>query len=224
MSKDWNNILAKLDRFAGKDLTQVLKGIERDAAGVTAADCGALLDRARADRGTLRAAADLKGVAGQVNVTIHALGILLCLPHILEAGETVESVSLGAGNTGRPFDLQTNLRVAEFKFSYWRGSDAIRENATFKDFLELEAYQTSKRRHLYLLCKEDAVTFLQGNRRLENVLSGHRKVRKSFFARFGDRFQTVGEYYAAYARKVEITDVSEWVNELMPRNESRNER
>lgn len=45
----------------------------------------------------------------------------MCLPHILEPDERVESVSLGAGNTGRDFDLETNVRVAEFKFIHWRG-------------------------------------------------------------------------------------------------------
>ena len=39
----------------------------------------------------------MKRLAGQINVTIHALGILLCLPHILEPSERVEPVSLGAG-------------------------------------------------------------------------------------------------------------------------------
>jgi len=57
----------------------------------------------------MAAAALMKRVAGQINVVIHALGILLCLPHILEADEVVEYVSLGAGNTGRAFDLETNL-------------------------------------------------------------------------------------------------------------------
>jgi hypothetical protein len=31
-------------------------------------------------------------------------------------GEQVEKVSLGAGNSGREFDRETNYRVAEFKF------------------------------------------------------------------------------------------------------------
>jgi hypothetical protein len=28
---------------------------------------------------------------------------------------------IGAGYTGREFDLETNYRVAEFKFIHWRG-------------------------------------------------------------------------------------------------------
>src|SRR5438552_3747247 len=66
--------------------------------------------------GLLRAALELKNLAGQINVLIHAAGILTALPSILEDREVIQSLSLGAGNTGRPFDLETNRRVAEFKF------------------------------------------------------------------------------------------------------------
>ncbi|WP_246571886.1 hypothetical protein [Bradyrhizobium liaoningense] len=87
------------------------------------------------EKQALAAAASLKRVAVQVNTAIYALGIMLCVPHILEDGEIVEYVSLGAGNTGRPFDLETNLRVAEFKFIHWQGTaDTIRQNSVFKDF------------------------------------------------------------------------------------------
>ena len=59
----------------------------------------------------------------------------MCLPHTLEARGAVEYVSLGAGNTGREFDLETNRRIAEFKFIHWRGgAESIRQNQLFKDF------------------------------------------------------------------------------------------
>ena len=50
-------------------------------------------------REALSAAAELKQLTSQIDVTIHALGILLCLPYILKDGETIEYISLGAGNT-----------------------------------------------------------------------------------------------------------------------------
>src|SRR5207249_3548941 len=64
----------------------------------------------------LQAALQLKKVAGQVNVLVHAAGILAALPSILTDSEVVQALSLGAGNTGRLFDLETNRRIAEFKF------------------------------------------------------------------------------------------------------------
>lgn len=47
---------------------------------------------------------------------------LLSLPNILDSGERVESLSLGAGNTPGGHDLVTDRRIAEFKFTRWRGA------------------------------------------------------------------------------------------------------
>jgi hypothetical protein len=178
-------------------------------------DCRSFLDESLAGREVLAAASEMKRLAGQINVTIHALGILLCLPHILEPGESVEYVSLGAGNTGRRFDLETNQRVAEFKFVRWRGgSETIRQNSIFKDFVLLAEYPTSKRKHLYLLGIRHALKFLNGGRALTSVLSRNEKLRSTFFRRFGDQFKTVGDYFAIHGASVAVEDISPWLSEL----------
>jgi hypothetical protein len=124
-------------------------------------------------------------------------------------------VSLGAGNTGREFDLETNLRVAEFKFIRWRGgAESIRQNSVFKDYLLLAEHLTAKRKYLYLLGTEHALRFLGGGRALSSVLSRNDKLQKMFSERFGDAFQTVGNYYAIHAHAVQIEDVSPWLSEL----------
>src|SRR5436305_8923566 len=105
---DLLQITTALQKFSGADLTATLARIEAGLKGVSANECATVLSSAGVERQTLSAASSLKRIAGQVNVAIHALGILLCLPHILEPGEVVEYVSLGAGNTGRDFDLETN--------------------------------------------------------------------------------------------------------------------
>ena len=216
MKPDPSHILARLDRFVGGDLTQRLARIEREAQGLTTENWGPLLEQTHATREALTEAAERKRLAGQVNVTIHALGILLCLRHILEPGETVESLSLGAGNTGKRFDLETSRRVAEFKFIRWRGgSESIRQNDTFKDFYLLAAHLTSKRKHLFLLGTEHALRFLRGRRKLTSVLSKNEEVRQRFFGEFGETFRTVGDYYAAHEGEVEIGDVSAWVGDLL---------
>ena len=216
MKNDSTDIARLLDRFTGADLTETLGRIEGAARGVSAEDYGAFLESAGVDREALAAAAELKRLAGQINVTIHALGILLCLPHILEAGETVEYVSLGAGNTGRQFDLETNRRVSEFKFIRWRGgAEAIRQNSIFKDFYLLAEHTTSKRKHLYLLGTQHALKFFRGGRALTSVLSHNEKLRHMFFERFGKQFRTVGEYYLVHRDTVEIEDVSPWLSELV---------
>ncbi|MES6357806.1 hypothetical protein U6M78_12190, partial [Cutibacterium acnes] len=173
------NIRDLLLRFTGPDLTQTLARIESAVRGVAAKDCASFLEGAGVGREALAAAAEMKRLAGQINVTIHALGILLCLPHILEPGERVEYVSLGAGNTGREFDLETNLRVAEFKFIRWRGgAESIRQNSVFKDYLLLAEHPTAKRKYLYLLGTEHALKFLRGGRALSSVLSRNDKLQK----------------------------------------------
>lgn len=115
--------------------TRTLARIEQSLVGTTGENCEALLHEFNAQSEVLGAAGTIKRMAGQINVIIHSLGILLCLPHILKPGETVESVSLGAGNTGKVFDLETDQRIAEFKFITWQGGpESVRQNTVFKDF------------------------------------------------------------------------------------------
>ena len=216
MRKYATNVPRLPDRFAGPNLTATLSRIESDARGLSAQDCADFLQSAGIDREALIAAAVLKRLAGQINVTIHALGILICLPHILEANETVEYVSLGAGNTGRQFDLETDRRIAEFKFIRWRGgAETIRQNTMFKDFFLLAQHPTPKRKHLYLLGTRHALKFMQGGRALTSVLSRNEKLRRMFNERFEKQFRTVGEYFAAHGGPVEIADVSPWLPELI---------
>jgi hypothetical protein len=54
--------------------------------GLTADRAATFLNDQGAERAVLIAATDMKRLVGQINVTIHALGILLCLPHVLEDG------------------------------------------------------------------------------------------------------------------------------------------
>ena len=119
-----------LQTFRGVDLTQTIYQIEKSVRGISAEKYAEVVSTSGAKAEVLGAAGLVKQLAGQINVVIHALGILLCLPHILRAGEIIEYVSLGAGNTGRAFDLETNQRVAEFKFIRWQGGpESIRQNS-----------------------------------------------------------------------------------------------
>jgi hypothetical protein len=62
-----------------------LSRIERSVRGLTALGTRRFLLEATTTNEVLMAAAEMKRLAGQINVVIHSLGILLCLPHILEA-------------------------------------------------------------------------------------------------------------------------------------------
>jgi hypothetical protein len=201
-----------LRRFSGAHLTTTLSGLETSLRGGDRAACLELVAAVEAHGDVLAAAGSIKQVAAQINVVIHALGILLCLPRVLEDGEQIEYVSLGAGNTGRPFDLETDRRIAEFKFIRWQGGpEAIRQNSVFKDFYLMAESGSEKRKYLYVLETEHPLKFFNGGRALASVLSRNVKLREDLRERFGDRFRTVREYYATRRGAIILQDVSPWV-------------
>jgi hypothetical protein len=158
----------------------------------------------------MEAALTLKVAAGQVNVIIHALGILLTVPKILGPGERVTNLSIGAGSTGKPFDLETTHRVAEFKFISWKGgSEAIRQNSLFKDFYLLAEHPSEKLKELYVIGKEYPHRFLQGRRKLSSVMSRNNKLWEEFKAKYQGRFSVVSDYYEFRKAEVSIRDLRE---------------
>ena len=160
------------------------------------------------DDALLEAGLTLKLAAGQVNVIIHAVGILLSLPRILAQGERVQSLSLGAGSTGKPFDLETTIRVAEFKFIHWRGgSEAIRQNSLFKDFYLLAEHPTPKAKEIFVVGTEHALKFLRGRRALSSVMSRNNKLWGEFHAKYQERFTTVSDYYSFRENEVRLRDL-----------------
>lgn len=205
-----------LQTFRGVDLTQTIYRIERSLRGVSAGKYSAVLTTSGAKAEVLGAAGMIKQLAGQINVMIHALGILLCLPHILSADEIIDYVSLGAGNTGRPFDLETNRRIAEFKFIHWQGGpESIRQNALFKDFFEMAECETAKSKYLYVLGTRHATKFFNGGRAITSVLSRNETLRKKFTQKFEDQYSTVRDYYLPRKEAVVIQDVSSFVPGLV---------
>jgi hypothetical protein len=204
-----------LQQFAGRDLGLTLSRIESALSGESVGACSEVFEQYSIDRETLEGAALLKSVAGQINVAIHALGIALCLPHILDSDEVMTQLSLGAGNTGKLWDLETDRRIAEFKFISWRGGpEAIRQNSVFKDFFYLAEYETDKSRHLYVLGTDHPLKFLRGRRALSSVLSRNAKLERDFRERYPD-LRVVSDYYFPRRDLVGIEDISPYVGELV---------
>jgi hypothetical protein len=208
--------ISALQVFCGPDLAQTIERIEASLQNTTADTCGAALAACGSRAEVLSAAGLVKRLAGQIHVIIHALGILLCLPRILKPGEVIEYVSLGAGNTGRPFDLETNQRIAEFKFIRWQGgTEPIRQNALFKDFYGMAEYPIEKQKFLYVLGTEVPEKFFNGGRAISSVFSRNVKLWKEFEAKFGAQCRTVSDYYLPRKSAVVIHDVSPFVPELV---------
>lgn len=202
--------LNKINDFRGYGLGNKLDTIQRDFEGCTLATAASLYPKYEIDTTLLEAATTIKDASRQIDEVIHAVGILKFLPNILQVDEVIDSLSLGAGNTGKPFDLITNLRIAEFTFIYWKGgAESIRQNKLFKDFFNLAESDTQKRRCLYVLASSIPLEFFNGGRSIESVLSKNLRLFNTFQEKYGTRFTRVKDYYDYRKDTVEIVDLSE---------------
>lgn len=224
--EDIGSAVLALEGFSSPaGLTRRISDLEDRLRGRSAATITKFLEEDGVKESSLVGALVVKALAGQVNVIVHTLGILLALPAILEDGEVIDNLSLGAGNTGRSFDLETNLRIAEFKFIAWKGGpEAIRQNGLFVDLYHLAESDTDKRRQLYVTEIDRPLRFLRGRRSINSVLTKHGTVADEFNARYGDRYRVVHEYWSDVQGRIELVDVSHIVPAFgrMP-NETTNE-
>lgn len=204
--------LKAIEAFQGDSLTNSLSHIENSIVGLNADKMGDFCADRSIDAPFMSSAVAVKKVAGQINVIIHAAGILSSLPHILKPGEVVESVSLGAGNTGRRFDLETNQRIAEYKFIDWQGGpESIRQNSLFKDFFELAEYETNKNKYVYVVGTSYPLRFFNGGRALTSVLSRLPTILERLKKKYGNSLTVVRDYYQLKRDEVEIVDVSPFI-------------
>jgi hypothetical protein len=113
----------------------------------------------------------------------------------LEDSERIEAVSLAAGNTGKPFDLVTDRRIAEFTFIDWKGgSESIRKQKLFKDFYRLAEADTTKRRYLYFLGDKHAPRVFASATSCKDMLQKYAPLRDAFLEGY-DATLSVREYF-----------------------------
>lgn len=197
---------------AGAKLTATIRAIESSLTGKQRRAAERTLADYEIGEAVLEGALRIKDLAGQIHVVIHAVGILVVLPHILVRDERIESVSLGAGNTGREHDLVTDRRIAEFKFIQWRGgAESIRQNSLFIDLFNLASAKTTKRRYMYVVDRAHPDRFLANRRALSSVLSRDPSAAARFKALYGERFKTVADYAEYIKDRVEIVDLRDVV-------------
>jgi hypothetical protein len=199
-------------RFKKDSLRERISALEERFRGADKDACATLTSAEGVDVSLLIAALSLKRASAQINEVVHAAGILFSLPHILRKGERVESLSLAAGNTGRSFDVETNLRVAEFKFIDWKGGpESIRQNSLFKDFYQLAECDVPKEKYIYVNEVDRPLKFLNGGRTLDSVMSKNRSLWKEFQDKYGDRFSVVMDYYETVKDRVRLEDLAKVV-------------
>lgn len=153
-NEDLGTRLAPLTAFLGATpLTQAIAQLERALDGSVAEEVPERLANEGVTDDLLRAAFDARAEFGRINDLIHAAAIGLALPHLLEHGERLRRPSLAAGNDpSRPFDVETDRRIAEFKLSRWDGHDAGRKRQLFKDLVHLAAAAADGRQaEMYVL-------------------------------------------------------------------------
>lgn len=159
--------------FKGKSLTDQLTVLISEIIGKTKDD---IPERTE----LFNAALTVKKASAQINEIVHAIGILNSLKKILDNGELVEKLSLAAGAEGDGFDLETNLRLAEFKFSRWQeggSKNGMRKRHIFADFANLTISQTSKRKELYTVSADQIIKYFNGRANWKKVLSKSGKIQ-----------------------------------------------
>jgi hypothetical protein len=212
MSQVLEDQFAAIDKYKGESLTKSISSFESEIIGLTSKELDSYCLSQGIDSDLFESALTIKKLASQIDVIIHSSGILRSLPKILRNGEVVESVSLGAGNTGKKFDLETNFRIAEYKFIDWKGgAEAIRQNGIFKDFFELAEYKTDKEKYMYVVGTEIPMKFFNGGRALTSVLSRYPKTLDYISNKYEPTITKVRDYYKITKHEVVIQDISEIV-------------
>lgn len=153
----------KLLAFVGSaDLTARIASLEARFNGVDRTAAAGIADDAGIGLELLLAALLVRQHAGRLSDIIHAAVIAQVLPLILEDGErVVRRPSLAAGNDpSRPYDLETDRRIAEFKMAVWKGADTMRRRGAFADLVHL-ALDTSGRRAQLYVAGQPAIRFLR---------------------------------------------------------------
>lgn len=160
----------------------------------------------------LRGALLVRQHAGRVNDLIHAATIVRALPKILEPGERIaRRPSLASGNDpDRPFDLETDRRVAEFKTAQWTGGDTMRKRLLVADLVGLVLNRGQRRAELYVRGRLP-IEFLRKSTSTVEWMLGRSSpnLRDAYEQRFGSANLTVSQFTHGPAANVALKDLTE---------------
>jgi len=213
---DFASALKSLGAFLDRaPLTDSIADLEAALEDSTQVDVDALLRTAGVSPELLKDAMVVRARIGRVSDVIHAAAIALSLPELLEPEEVIARPSLGAGNDpSRPFDLETDRRVAEFKLARWKGSDAMRKRQTFKDLVHLAAEGSGRAAELYVLGRKP-VDFLQTSTSKAGWgLDRAPAIREVFQQRFGSLDMTISDFTNGPGAHVELIDLEDRLPQL----------
>ncbi|QES49280.1 PE-PGRS family protein [Streptomyces venezuelae] len=210
MPVDLGTAVAVLAQFLDhQPLTEAIAALEHRLHGADTRRATAAAADGGVNTDLLVSALAVRESFGRLNDLIHAAGIMLAVPHVLNEGETItKRPSLGAGNDpGRPYDLETDQRVAEFKLARWRGADATRKRQTFKDLVMLAADRSERQADLYVVGPEPARFLRSSTSTAAWALDRSPGALRTFQSVFGSPDVPIREFTATHARHVRITDL-----------------
>ena len=205
------------DFMGSQSLTTRISTLEHQLLGASRDEVAGIVEAAEVSRGTLAAALTVRSSLGRLNDVVHATVIALSLPRILEPGETVSNPpSLAAGNDpSRKFDLETTLRVAEFKVSVWRGADAMRKRGAFADLVNLALDDSDKKKQLFVVGDQPKHFLETTTSTAEWGLSkSSAALRRRFEAHYGSPEVPISEFRAGSGSAVEILDLNTVIPDL----------
>ena len=160
-------------------------------------------------------AKNIKEASAQIDEIVHASGIMLALSVWLNKNEEVQYLSLGAGNHKGHFDLETNHRIAEFKFGKWNENSAngLRRRGYFSNYISLLINENKRDKYFVVEDKKAFLKFMNGTAKWKNILSknptGFEKLEKFLVNNKAEHIETVGEIYNQFIDKVIIVDYTE---------------
>ncbi|GAA3605454.1 hypothetical protein [Microlunatus ginsengisoli] len=210
MTDDLSREIARLMTFLDNaPLTLAIRDLEQELDGSNAETAARVIAGAGIDHELLAAAVVTRQHLGRINDLIHASAISLILPTILDSDEVVLGrPSLAAGNDpSRPFDLQTNKRVAEFKLARWAGADAMRKRGVFQDLVHLAADTSGRRAQLFVV-GQAPIMFLRGSTSTAQWgLDRATTLRATFEQRFGPLTMPIRQFTEGPGGLVELVDL-----------------
>jgi hypothetical protein len=196
--------------LARRPLAESIAGLEANVEHATGLEVQAASMASGVDPALLAAAVTVRREFGRIGELIHAAAILVLLPTLLEEGETlVNRPALASENDARrPFDVETNRRVAEFKLGRWAGGDAQRKREVFRDFVRLAADTSGRRPEIYLLGPEPARFLATSRQRVSWALERSPVTLRLFHERFGDVDVSVASFAAGPGARVRVVDAA----------------
>ncbi|WP_294962294.1 hypothetical protein [uncultured Flavobacterium sp.] len=157
----------------------------------------------------------IKEASAQIDEIVHASGIMNAQKKWLDENEKLHYLSLGAGNHKARFDLETNLRIAEFKFGRWndKSPNGLRRRGYFSNYIGLLTSEDPRRKYFVVEDKENFLRFLNGTSRWRNVLSknptGLKKLEKFLIEKGKEDLNTVAQIHNTFEKSVIIISYKE---------------